>query len=60
MSIQGIPQIAYWKGVRLSEVPREELEQALVEAHQEIERLSRRECELSVANIKQLGLLARR
>jgi hypothetical protein len=50
-----IPTIAYWMGVPISEMPREELEREFVAAHRRIQELERNICERSVEHIRDLA-----
>lgn len=51
--------IASWRGVPLSDVPRDELEQALVDAHQELQEAQSVACDASIREIHTLAELGR-
>lgn len=53
------PTIALWMGVPLSDLPREELEQALINTCKALEESRRAECDRSVAHIRDLAAMAR-
>lgn len=55
-----VPTIAYYMGVPLSEMPREELEATLCDAYQQIETLRHELCTRSVEHINDLAAMARR
>lgn len=54
-----IPTIAYWDGVPISEMPRDELEREFVAAHQEIELLRSELAARSVQHIQDLAAAAK-
>ena len=54
-----IPIAAYWRGVPLNEVPRAELEEALMDAHRQITILNRQLCERPVRHIHDLANMGR-
>lgn len=51
--------IGTWCGVPLSELPREDLEQALIGTHAELMKASAENCRLSVQNVRLMADLAR-
>lgn len=51
----GLPTIAYWEGVPLSEVPRERLEEIVIEQAHEISQLNSSICKASVDHIRDLA-----
>jgi hypothetical protein len=54
-----IEMVGYWMGAPLNEVPREELEEALIDAHRQITLLNRQLCEVSVRHIRDLAAMGR-
>lgn len=54
-----VPMVASWMGVPLSEVPREELEQALIDTHRQLEQAQKSWCEASVGEVRALAALRR-
>ena len=54
------PTIALWRGVLLNEVPRDELERALIEAHIALLESTKELALQSIERVKELATSARR